>query len=65
MINNLLAATDGSEHAKKAVEPGADIAPKYGATVYLVHAAPETDTAVSLPYDLDLTSPLIFLDRNN
>ncbi len=45
MINNLLVATDGSEHAKKALELGADIASKYGATVYLVHAAPETEIA--------------------
>ncbi len=41
MIKNVMIATDGSEHGRKAVELGADIASKNGATVYLVHAAPE------------------------
>ena len=41
MIKNIMVATDGSEHGRKAVELGADIASKNGATVYLVHAAPE------------------------
>lgn len=37
MIHKVLIATDGSEHARKAVEFGSDIAAKYGAEVVLVH----------------------------
>lgn len=37
MIRKILIATDGSEHAAKAVELGSDIAAKYGAEVVLVH----------------------------
>ena len=37
MIKKVLIATDGSEHAGKAVVIGADIAAKYGAEVFLVH----------------------------
>ncbi len=37
MINKVLIATDGSEHATKAVALGADIASKYGAGVVLIH----------------------------
>jgi nucleotide-binding universal stress UspA family protein len=37
MIKKVLIATDGSEHARKAVAVGADIAAKHGAEVLLVH----------------------------
>lgn len=37
VIKKVLIATDGSEHARKAVEFGSDIAAKYGAEVVLVH----------------------------
>ena len=37
MIKKVLIATDGSEHAQKAVAFGADIAAKYGAEVILLH----------------------------
>lgn len=37
MINKVLIATDGSAHATKAVEFGADIAARYDAAVILVH----------------------------
>ncbi|NRG19985.1 universal stress protein [Rhizobiales bacterium] len=37
MIKKVLIATDGSDHAKKAVAFGSDIASKYGADVVLVH----------------------------
>ena len=37
MIKKVLIATDGSSHAKKAVELGSDIAAKYGAEIILVH----------------------------
>jgi nucleotide-binding universal stress UspA family protein len=37
MIKKVLIATDGSEHATKAVEFGSDIAAKYGASVVLAH----------------------------
>lgn len=37
MFSRILIATDGSPHAEKAVEVGADIASKYGAAVIVVH----------------------------
>ncbi len=37
MLKRVVIATDGSEHAKKAVAFGSDIAAKYGAEVVLVH----------------------------
>lgn len=37
MLNSIVIATDGSEHAKKAVAFGSDIAARYGAEVVLVH----------------------------
>ncbi|MBD1549583.1 universal stress protein [Roseibium aggregatum] len=37
MLKRIVIATDGSEHAKKAVAFGSDIASKYGAEVVLVH----------------------------
>lgn len=37
MIKKVLIATDGSEHATKAVEFGSDIAARYDAAVVLVH----------------------------
>jgi nucleotide-binding universal stress UspA family protein len=37
MISTILAATDGSEHARKAVRLAADLASKYDARLVLVH----------------------------
>lgn len=37
MISNILIPVDGSEHSKKALELGGDLAKKYGAAVHLVH----------------------------
>lgn len=37
MITTILIPTDGSEHAKKAIELGGDLAAKYGARVALMH----------------------------
>lgn len=37
MVNKILIATDGSDHARKAVALGADIAAKYDAEVVLLH----------------------------
>lgn len=38
MINKILVATDGSEHAQKALELSCDIAHMYGAGLIVVHA---------------------------
>jgi nucleotide-binding universal stress UspA family protein len=40
MITKILVPTDGSDHAKKAVEFACDLASKYKATIYLVHVIP-------------------------
>lgn len=37
MIKKILVATDGSTHAKKALEYASDFASKYQATVHLIH----------------------------
>ena len=41
MVKKILVATDGSSHAKKAVEFAADFASRYDATVHLVHVVQE------------------------
>ncbi|NIQ39676.1 MAG: universal stress protein [Proteobacteria bacterium] len=37
MVKKILVATDGSDHARRAIEYASDIAAKYDATVYLLH----------------------------
>jgi nucleotide-binding universal stress UspA family protein len=37
MVDTILVPTDGSDHANKAVAFAGDIAPKYGATLILLH----------------------------
>ena len=37
MITKILVATDGSDHARKAIDYACDLGLKYGATVYLLH----------------------------
>lgn len=39
MIKNILIPVDGSEHSKKALHMGCDLAKKYGAAVHLIHVA--------------------------
>lgn len=39
MISNILIPVDGSEHSKKALELGCDLAHKYGASIHLIHVA--------------------------
>jgi len=41
MFQRILVATDGSQHARKAVELGADLASRYGASLVLVHVLRE------------------------
>jgi nucleotide-binding universal stress UspA family protein len=37
MISNILIPVDGSDHSRKALELGCDMAKKYGAAVHLMH----------------------------
>ncbi|HSH41189.1 MAG TPA: universal stress protein [Arenicellales bacterium] len=37
MISNILIPVDGSEHSRKALELGCDLAVRYGAAVHLIH----------------------------
>ncbi len=37
MIRKILVPTDGSDHARKAIDYACDLGLKYGATVYLLH----------------------------
>jgi nucleotide-binding universal stress UspA family protein len=43
MVERILVATDGSNHARKAIEYASDIASKYNAKLYLFHVVSETD----------------------
>ena len=43
MIEKILVATDGSDHARKAVDYACDLALKYNATVYLLHVIHRSD----------------------
>lgn len=49
MIKNILVPTDGSNHAKKAIDYASDLASKYGATVHLMHVIPQSE----IPEGLD------------
>ena len=40
MLKKILLATDGSDHARKAIGYASDLAAKYKATVYLIHVIP-------------------------
>lgn len=40
MLKKILIATDGSDHARKAIEYASDIAAKYKAAVYIIHVTP-------------------------
>ena len=42
MVRKILVATDGSSHARKAIEYASDIASKYNAKMYLVHVVSES-----------------------
>ena len=45
MVKTILVPTDGSDHAAKAVGFAADIAPKYGASIVLLHVLSDPGTA--------------------
>ena len=64
MINKVLIATDGSEHAAKAVAFGADIASKYGAEVLLVHVLLRGELTENLRHMAEVEH-LVELLRNN
>lgn len=49
MIKKILVPTDGSNHAKKAIEYACDLASKYGATVHLMHVISKSE----IPEGLD------------
>jgi nucleotide-binding universal stress UspA family protein len=49
MINTILVPTDGSIHARKAIDYACDLASKYGATVHLMHVIPKSE----IPEGLD------------
>lgn len=61
MIKKVLIATDGSEHANKAVEFGSDIAAQYGASVVLVHVLLRHE----LPDDMKRMASVEHLAREN
>jgi nucleotide-binding universal stress UspA family protein len=48
MVNRILVATDGSEHARKALDYASDIASKYNAKLYVVHVVSDK----GIPEDL-------------
>jgi nucleotide-binding universal stress UspA family protein len=51
-MKRILVATDGSDHARKAIDLACDIASKNNATVYLVHVVPlgHLTSQVGWPY---------------
>jgi nucleotide-binding universal stress UspA family protein len=48
MIKKILVATDGSEHAKKAIDYACDLALKYDAEIYLLHVIHKSGVPKSL-----------------
>jgi nucleotide-binding universal stress UspA family protein len=43
MLKGILVATDGSDHARRAIELASDMAVQYGAALYLLHVVSETE----------------------
>lgn len=54
MIKNILVPTDGSTHAKKAIDYASDLASKYGATVHLVHVISKSEIPEGLDRYMDV-----------
>lgn len=54
MIKKVLIATDGSEHARKAIAFGADIAAKYGAEIVLVHVLLRDELSENLRHEAEV-----------
>lgn len=54
MVRKILIATDGSPHASKAVDLGADLAAKYAAEVVLVHVLLRDDLSENLRHMVDV-----------
>ena len=46
-VTKVLVAVDGSEHSKKAIELGVDLASKWNAEIYFIHVMQETDVPES------------------
>jgi len=42
MVKKILVPTDGSDHARRAIDLATDIASQYGAMLYLLHVVSET-----------------------
>ena len=49
-ISNILVGFDGSEHSKKAVELGIDLALKWNAELYLIHVLEDLENVVPEAY---------------
>lgn len=54
MIKNILVPTDGSTHAKKAIDYASDLASKYGATVHLMHVISKSEIPEGLDRYMDV-----------
>ncbi len=52
MLKKILVATDGSEHARKAIDYACDMASKYQAKVYIVHAVPPVPRMTEVSADV-------------
>ena len=49
MVRNILVAIDGSPLARAALDFAVDLAPRYGATLLLVHAFPHVSDLLGTP----------------
>jgi len=50
MIHKILVAIDGSPHARAALDFAIDLAPRYGATLVLLHAFPHVSDLLGTPH---------------
>lgn len=63
VFKKIVIATDGSDHAEKAVRLGADIAAKYGAEVVIVHALLGGEVSESLVRMAEIENLLGYVRR--
>ena len=50
MVRKILVAVDGSTHARSALDFAIDLAPRYEATLMLLHAFPRVSDLLGTPY---------------